>query len=292
MTWQCCCLHNPLQLLPQPVELVSARVENLWRERKCWKARRARAISGAVLAASSGRWFSAAVQFHPCSALGVRVDGNRTWKKGSREKTLSSKASLGAGSGSGCLPHQQLSVQGGFWIGTVGNRGFYRQCHNCICYHKSILKKPCSCTDFNKSINPRENGIKMQVFKVGKSWVGQLLMTKYSQSVYISNPLHNMHNVQRLWHSILKIRAVGSHKHWILVEFRTKFPASLIPMVNSNLSSNVNEKRHYRRQQSLQGDTKGGIKSKSCWEVLGGPQKEWGRKNGDCPRRMMGILPK
>lgn len=124
-------------------------------------------------------------------------------EKGSREKLLSPKASLGAkkerprlplypmegarcapgtgaailvqnaipllslagaGSGSGCLPHQQLSVQGGFWIGTVGNRGFYRPCHNCIRYHENILKKPYYCTDFNKSVNPRENGIKMQVF--------------------------------------------------------------------------------------------------------------------------------
>lgn len=73
-------------------------------------------------------------------------------------------AGAGSGSSSRCLPHQQLSVQGGFWIGTVGSRRFYRQCHNCIRYRKNILKKPYSCTDFNKSVNPRENGIKTQVF--------------------------------------------------------------------------------------------------------------------------------
>lgn len=27
LTWQCCCLHNPSELPPQPVELVSAGVE-------------------------------------------------------------------------------------------------------------------------------------------------------------------------------------------------------------------------------------------------------------------------
>lgn len=62
---------QPPQLLPQPVELVLAGVENLWRARKCWKARQAGAISAAALGALSEKSFSAAVQFPPCSALSV-----------------------------------------------------------------------------------------------------------------------------------------------------------------------------------------------------------------------------
>lgn len=68
-----------------------AGVENLWRARKCWKARQAGAISGEV----SVKSFSAAVQFHPRSALNVLVDGGRVWKKGSRGNLLSPKASMG-----------------------------------------------------------------------------------------------------------------------------------------------------------------------------------------------------
>lgn len=104
------------------------------------------------------------------------------------------------------------------------------------------------------------------------------------------NPLCNVHHVQRLWLPTLKNRAVGSYKHWNLVECGVKFWAVLIPVVNFNLFSNVNKKEYYWRQQSY--GTKGGIKSKSCWEFLGALQKPWGRKNGDCPKRVTGISPK
>lgn len=51
-------LHNPSKLLLQPVELVLARVEDLWREKKCSEVRQSRAASGMVLRVFSLKWLS------------------------------------------------------------------------------------------------------------------------------------------------------------------------------------------------------------------------------------------
>lgn len=51
-------LHNPSKLLLQPVELVLARVEDLWRKKKWSEVRQSRAASGMVLCVFSVKWLS------------------------------------------------------------------------------------------------------------------------------------------------------------------------------------------------------------------------------------------
>lgn len=49
----------------------------------------------------------------------------------------------------------------------------------------------------------------------------------------------NMHNMQRLWFPLLKIRVAGSYKPQNFIEFGTKFVAAFIPMVDFNISFKV-----------------------------------------------------
>lgn len=120
--------------------------------------------------------------------------------------------------------------------------------------------------------------IKTQVFELERPNLGSFWWQNSHNWFTSSNPLCNGHHVQRLWLSTLKIRAVGSYKHGNLVKCGIKFWAALIPGTSFNLSSKVNKREHYWRQQSLWDGTKGGKKSKSCWEFLGALQKWRGRK--------------
>lgn len=93
MTQQYLCLHNPSELLLQPVELVLARVENRWRERRCRKARQARAASGTVLGVLSVKRFSVVVQFNIQPGV-YSLTGPRLRKMALEKKKLSPRASL------------------------------------------------------------------------------------------------------------------------------------------------------------------------------------------------------